>query len=530
MSNYIFVTGGVVSGVGKCVTTASLGRLLIERGLRVTLRKFDPYENLEKGNINPLQFGEVFVTADGHEDSLTLGKYERFLDIDLNKNSCYTTGEITNRVIEKNNRGEFSASVIQQVPHITSEIKKILREADNEKTDIVLVDIGGTVGDMETGVYLEAIRQFEREIKDENYIHIHITYAPYLNCSGDVKTKPTQHSIKEVMSYGLNPDVIICRTEKNVEFNEQKRKKLAMYCNLLDSNHVIHIPDCQSIYEVPIVMANEKLDILTCSKLGVEVSKLNLSIWQEMVDTMYEDLPIINIAIVGKYTEITNSYISVSEAVRHASFKNKYRAKITIISSEDLEVVGAKDMLKDYDGVIVGGGFGKSGINGKIMTAEYCRENKIPYLGLSLGMEVAVIEFARNVANLKDAHSTEFNENTQYPVIHKGNGEIRLGNYNVNFVEGTLARRLYGRPHMQERHRNAYEFNNEYKETFEKLGMVFSGFNDDNSLVETIEYIDHPFFMGTIYQPEFTSRPYRPHPIFVGFITGVISSFRKPKI
>jgi CTP synthase len=302
-----------------------------------------------------------------------------------------------------------------------------------------------------------------------------------------------------------------------------------MYCNLQDSNHVIPVPDCQSIYEVPIILANESVDILTCLKLGIEISNVNLSVWQDMVDNIYEDLPTINIAIVGKYTEITNSYISVSEAIKHASYKNKYRAKITIISSEDLEVVGAKEMLKDYDGVIVGGGFGKSGINGKILTAQYCRENKIPYLGLSLGMELAIVEFARNVIGLQNAHSTEFNENTPCPVIHKINQNMRLGNYNVKFIDGTLARRLYGRPQMQERHRNSYEFNNDYKEKFENAGMIFSGINEDNNLVETIEYIDHPFFMGTMYQPEFISRPYRPHPVFVGFITGVISAMKKSK-
>jgi len=533
MSKYIFVTGGVVSSLGKGITAASLGRLLIDRGIRVTIQKLDPYINVDPGTMNPAQHGEVFVTDDGIETDLDIGHYERFLDKNFDKNCNYTSGKIYSNIIAKERAGEYLGATIQVVPHVTSEIKSMMRNCDSPDIDVVIVEVGGTIGDMEGMAFLEAIRQFERELKPGNYCHIHCTLVPYLKAAGEVKTKPTQHSVKELTAMGLNPDIIVCRTDKDVELSAQNKKKIAMFCNLDSGDYVIHNPDCDTIYEVPLMLNKQKLDIIVCEKLGLELKPLNISKWQEMVDTYLSDLPTINIAIVGKYTEVPDSYISVIESIKHASLNNKFRAKISIVSSEDIEMMGAKEILKNFDGVVVPGGFGARGIEGKILTAEYCRENKVPYLGLCLGMQTAVIEFARNVAGLREANSTEFDDNTPYPVIDimeeqkmivdKG-ATMRLGSYDCHLKEGTTARRVYGMPDIKERHRHRFEFNNEYRERFESLGLVVSGINVERDLVEIVEYEDHPFFVASQFHPEFKSRPNRPHPLFVGLIRQAIAN------
>lgn len=539
MSKYIFVTGGVVSSLGKGITAASLGRLLIERGLRVTIQKLDPYINVDPGTMNPLQHGEVFVTQDGCETDLDIGHYERFLDIDFDKNCNYTSGKIYSSIISKERRGEFLGATIQVVPHVTGEIKNAMRSCSSPDIDVVIVEIGGTVGDIEGLAFLEAIRQFERELKSGNYLHIHCTLVPYLESAGEVKTKPTQHSVKELTSLGLSPDIIVCRTNKNIELSDHNKRKIAMFCNLDDPECVIHNPDCSSIYEVPLVLNNQGLDRIVCEKLGLPLGNPNLSNWKNMVDTILSDMPVVNIAIVGKYTEVPDSYLSVSEAIKHAALKNKYKARIDIISSEDIEVMQVKDVLKGYDGIVVPGGFGSRGIEGKIMTAKYCRENKVPYLGLCLGMQIACIEFARNVVGLKDANSTEFDCDTQNPVIHIMNEQkfiqdkgatMRLGNYKCHLLDGTKVRQLYGMPDIVERHRHRFEFNNDYADTFVKAGLTISGINDDKNLVEIIELKDHPFFVACQFHPEFKSRPYKPHPLFVGFVNQAIGNIKKSRL
>lgn len=533
MSKYIFVTGGVVSSLGKGITAASLGRLLIERGLKVNVQKLDPYINVDPGNMNPVQHGEVFVTHDGMETDLDIGHYERFLDKDFDKNCNYTSGKIYSSIISKERAGEYQGATIQVVPHVTSEIKNVMRACASPDTDVVIIEIGGTVGDMESMAFIEAIRQFERELKPTIYCHIHCTLVPYLEAAGEVKTKPTQHSVKELTSMGLNPDIIVCRTGKNVELTSQNKKKIAMFCNLDSPDYVIHNPDCDTIYEVPLILNKQGLDRFVCNILNLESSESNLTRWQEMVDMYLTNLPTINIAIVGKYTEVPDSYLSVIEAIKHASLHNKYKAKISIISSEDIEMMGAKEILKNFDGVVVPGGFGGRGIEGKILTAQYCRENKVPYLGIGLGMQTAVIDFARNVVGFRDANSTEFDETSAHPVFTKfrENADtvsmekcqiMRLGNYDCHLLESSLARRLYGMPDIKERHRNEYEFNNSYREKFIDMGLIISGVNEENNLVEIIEYNDHPFFIGTQFLPEYKSRPNRPHPLFVGLIRQAI--------
>lgn len=539
MAKYVFVTGGVVSSVGKGILVASLGRLLKERGYNVFLQKFDPYLNVDPGTVNPFQHGEVFVTYDGLETDLDVGHFERFLGEDLDKNCNATIGKIYSKVINKERAGDYRGDTIQVIPHVTSEIKAIMKSAGKDR-DIVIVEIGGTVGDIEMGAYLESVRQMERELKDGNYVHIHMTHCPYLECTGELKTKPTQHSVRELNESSLYPDIVVCRTAKDIEFTEHHKKKVAMFCNLNSPRDVIHLPDCKSIYEVPLVINSQALDRMVCEKLGLSIGKVNLSEWEDMVATMSRsDLPVVDIAIVGKYTEAKDSYLSVEEALRHAGFKNKYNVRISLISAEDLELRGAKEVLRDFHGVVVPGGFGSRGIEGKILAAEYCRENKVPYIGLCLGMQVAVIEFARNVAKLNYANSTEFNPNTPDPVIYlipeeKGITEkgasMRLGNYSCNLIDGSLARRLYGMPVIEERHRHRFEFNKDYVERFVSLGLKISGINMEHDLVEIIEYGDHPFFVASQFHPELRSRPFKPHPLFMGFMSASIGNIKKPKL
>lgn len=527
MSKYIFITGGVVSGLGKGITAASIGRLLVERGYRVSIQKFDPNLNLNASSISPSQYGEIFVTYDGKETSAGIGNYERFLDRELGGNSIFTSGQMYSEVLERERRGEYAGATIQVVPHVTSAIKSAMRSMAGEDIDIVIVEIGGTIGDMDVIPYLEALRQFERELREENYCHIHCTLLPYMSCTGELKTKPTQYSVRDLMSMGIDPDIIVCRTEKNVELTLQTRKKLAMFCNLDSSDCVIHNMDVDSIYEVPLNLQKQGIDRVICSRLGLELKEINLSKWQEMVDNYTANLPTVEIAIVGKYTGAQDTYLSLIEAIKHAGFHNKYKAKITIVSSEDIEMMGAKEILKNFDGIVVAGGFGSSGVEGDVLTAEYCRENKVPYLGICLGMETAIIDFARNVVGYRDANSMEFDNNTTHPVIISNpNNTLRLGAKKCTLKDSSLARRMYGMPEVNERHRHAYSFNNEYCNRFVEMGLVIAGVNEEENIVEVIEYEDHPFFVATQYHPEFKSRPNRPHPLFVGLIRQAIANKR----
>ncbi len=537
MTKYIFVTGGVVSSVGKGVTSASIGRLLVERGLKVSVLKFDPYLNLNLGALNPVQHGEIFVTSDGAEVDWGMGHYERFLDINVTSNSYYTAGMIYASLLDKEKEGKFLGSTIQVVPHLTAEIKSTIKAIGGQDIDVAIIEIGGTTGDIENQVFVEAIRQFERELKGGNYVHIHCALVPYLQNSKETKTKPAQQSAYQLMSMGIYPDFVVCRTDSNIELGDFNKKKIAMLCNLDDSSCVIHNPDCETVYEVPLVFKKQGFDRTICSKLGINSPDAGMEDWHQMVDTIESDLPSVNIAIVSKYTQVSDSYISIAEAIKHAAIKNKYSAKIDIVSSEDIEVFGAKEVLKNYNGVVVTQGFGTSGLEGKITTAQYCREHKVPYLGIGLGMHVAIIDFARNVAHLTDANSTEFNPLTPHAVVmqpekstnlfESDKSSVRLGSYKCTLGDSTLAKKLYASSEGIERHRHQFEFNNQYKENFEKLGMVFSGVNKDTNLADIIEYKDHPYFIATAFNPEFKSRPYRAHPLFVGLITQAIFNIKK---
>ena len=524
MSKYVFVTGGVVSSLGKGVTAASIARCLLDRGLRVNMIKLDPSLNVDTGNLNPHEHSEVFVTCDGMQGNVDLGYYERFLDIECRSNCYVTAGKVVRGVLEKDANGEYLGATISTVPHVTSEWKSYMRSAGSPDTDVVVVEVGGVVGDIENAAMLEAIRQFERELKYGGYVHVHVTLVPYLHGAGEVKTKPTQHSVKELGAMGLQPDLIICRTDADVNLIEQDKKKIAMFCGLDDPRCVIHEPDCESIYEVPLILSKQGADMIICQMLGLKVSASANAKWHEMVDVMTSNLPVVNIALVGKYLENKDAYLTVMEAIKSAGYKLRKRVNIDIISAEDIEMLGAKEALKNYAGVVIPGGFGTRGVEGKIATAKYCRENIVPMLGIALGMQAMVIEFARSVAHLSDANSLEVNSHSSSPVIIKGDTAMRLGNDDVHLKDGTLARRIYGMPDVEERHRNAYEFNNAYREKLENLGLVVSGINSQKDLVEVVELKDHPFYVGTIFEPEFRSRPLRPHPIFLSFLTQVINS------
>lgn len=532
MSKYVFVTGGVVSSLGKGITAASLGRLLINRGLHVTIQKLDPYINVDPGTMSPYQHGEVFVTEDGGETDLDIGHYERFLDINFHKNCNYTSGKIYSSIIAKERAGDYLGATIQVVPHVTNEIKTAMRSVAGDDIDVVIVEIGGTVGDMEGEPFLEAIRQFERELGYNNYVHIHTTLLPYLGAAGEIKTKPTQHSVKLLTSLGLMPDIIVCRSNADVELTDDLKNKIAMFCSLDSPKNVIHNPDCGSIYEVPNVLKEQHFDDVVLEKLQITAPEADMKAWNKMVET-YENknLPVVRVAIVGKYTMVPDAYISVTESIKHACIAHNVSPKVEIIDSELIEKDGAKKHLEGFDAIVVPGGFGSRGTEGKILTAKYCRENNIPYLGLCLGMQIAVIEFARNVAGLKDANSVELNETTPYPVINvmedqkiitqKG-GTMRLGEYTCRLIKGTKSARLYGKEEVKERHRHRYEFNNEYRELLEAKGLVVAGVNPKRNLVEIIELPDHPFYVAVQFHPEFKSRPYRPHPLFDGLISKAI--------
>ena len=530
-TKYVFVTGGVVSGLGKGITAASLGRLLKNRGLSISIQKFDPYLNVDPGTMIPYQHGEVFVTDDGAETDLDLGHYERFIDENLSKNSNVTTGRIYSTVIEKERRGEYLGGTVQVIPHITNEIKdKVYQVAKERDVDVVITEIGGTVGDIESQPFLEAIRQIKSEAGADNVCYIHVTLVPYLGKSGELKTKPTQHSVKELRTIGIQPDIIVCRTEK--ELNEDLKAKIGLFCNI-EGKSVIQNLDADHLYEVPLMLHGEGLDNLVIEKLHLGCKDIDNSEWIEMVNRIKNLKDNVEIALVGKYVELHDAYISVVEALSHGGYANDSEVKIRWINAEDIENGDVNEILKGVDGVLVPGGFGDRGVEGKIESIKWARENKVPFLGICLGMQCAVIEFARNVLGFEGANSSEINPDTKYPVIDLMNdqkdienlgGTMRLGQYPCKLDESSKSFDLYGTDLINERHRHRYEFNNTYREQIVEAGMKVAGTSPDNRLVEIVEIEDHPWFVAAQFHPELKSRPNKPHPLFRGFIEAALKN------
>lgn len=530
-TKYIFVTGGVVSSLGKGIVAASLGRLLKNRGIKVFMQKFDPYINVDPGTMSPYQHGEVFVTDDGAETDLDLGHYERFIDENLSKNSSVTTGRIYSDVIRRERRGDYLGATIQVIPHITNEIKKNLYEtAEQEDADVIITEIGGTVGDIESLPFLEAIRQARRDLGYDNTMYIHTTLIPYLKAAKEIKTKPTQHSVKELRALGIQPDVIALRSEKeHLEKVEQAKAKIALFCDVNVENVVIS-QDSSSIYKVPLYLHEEGLDKIVCEHFGFLDTKIDMAEWKELAHKIDNRTKSISIAIVGKYVALHDAYKSVSEALYHSGINSGYKVDIKWVHAEEVNNDNVKDILNDVDGVIVPGGFGPRAMNGKIATIKYVRENNIPFLGICLGLQMTVIEFARNVAGI-DAHTTEYDENTAHPIIdylpdqYEGidyGGTMRLGLYDCNITENSLAHKVYGSSAIKERHRHRYEFNNEYRELLESNGLIFSGVNPQTNLCEIVELPEHPYFIACQFHPEFLSRPQRPHPLFKELVNKAI--------
>ncbi len=527
---YIFVTGGVVSGLGKGITAAALGRLLKERGLRVTIQKFDPYINVDPGTMSPYQHGEVFVTDDGAEADLDLGHYERFIDENLSKNNSVTTGKIYWSIINKERKGEFLGATVQVIPHVTNAIKeRVYRVGKAENTDIVITEIGGTIGDIESLPFIEAIRQVSADKGRDNVMYVHVTLLPHLGNSEEPKTKPTQHSVKELRSIGIQPDVIVCRTSHRL--SDEVKEKLSLFCSV-PNDAIIQNTDLEALYEAPIMFEKEGLAKIVCNRLKIDAKDPDLSVWEEMVRLQKNLKGEVIIALVGKYVELQDAYISVVEALKHSGTKFSHDVNIRWVNAEQLDKAQIEENLKDVDGVLVPGGFGERGIEGKILSAQYARKNHIPFLGICLGMQVAVIEFARNVAGLCDANSSEFFDDLKYPVIdilpdqkdidEKG-GTMRLGLYPCKLIEGTFARSAYEGELVYERHRHRYEFNNEYRDILSSEGLLISGVSPCGKLVEIAEITGHPWFVGVQFHPEFKSRPNKPHPIFTGFLKASVN-------
>lgn len=524
-TKYVFVTGGVVSSLGKGITAASLGRLLKNRGLSVSIQKFDPYLNMDPGTMSPYQHGEVFVTDDGSETDLDLGHYERFIDENLSQNSNVTTGKVYWSVISKERKGDYLGGTVQVIPHITNEIKdRIFRVSKERDVDVVITEIGGTVGDIESLPFLEAIRQIKYDVGGENVLFIHVTLVPYLGKAGELKTKPTQHSVKELRSIGIQPDIIVCRSEKNL--SQDIRNKIGLFCNV-EGRAVIQNLDADTLYEVPLMLHEEGLDTLVCEKLKLESGEADNGKWEDMVYRMKNLKKHVKIALVGKYVELHDAYISVVEALSHGGLANDTEVEIKWVNAIHLNSENLDEKLSDADGILVPGGFGTRGIEGKILAVNFARTKDIPFLGICLGMQMAVIEFGRNVLGLEDAHSSEINPGTANPVIDlmpdqkdidELGGTMRLGLYPAQLKENTFARAAYGKELIYERHRHRYEFNNSYINDFIDKGMVFSGINPNKQLVEIVEIPANKWFVGTQFHPELKSRPNNPHPLFVGFI------------
>lgn len=523
---YIFVTGGVVSSLGKGITAASLGRLLKSRGLKVTLQKLDPYINIDPGTMSPYQHGEVFVTDDGAETDLDLGHYERFIDKNLTKNSSVTSGKVYWSVLNKERKGDYLGGTVQVIPHITNEIKERIFRAGNEKdVDVVITEIGGTVGDIESLPFLEAIRQVKYDIGKENTMYIHVTLVPYLGSAGELKTKPTQHSVKELRSIGIQPDVVVCRTERPL--TQEMKDKIALFCNL-DPGNVVQNGDVKSIYEVPLMLREEGLDEMALKTLHMNAGEPDLKEWTDMVERERNATAHTKIAIVGKYVELPDAYLSVIEALNHGGIYHNTKIDVEWIHAEDVTPLNAKEVLGQADGILVPGGFGERGIEGKIAAIQYARVNNVPFLGICLGMQLAVVEYARNMTGLDGANSAELQDSTPYPVIdlmpeqkdveEKG-GTMRLGLYPCKIAEDTFIEAAYGESLIYERHRHRYELNNEYRDQLVESGLVISGISPDERLVEAIEVKDHPWFVAVQYHPELKSRPTNPHPLFKDFIS-----------
>ena len=526
-TKYVFVTGGVVSGLGKGITAASLGRLLKTRGLKVASQKLDPYINVDPGTMSPLQHGEVFVTDDGTETDLDLGHYERFIDENLNKYSNLTTGKVYWNVLNKERQGAYLGQTVQIIPHITNEIKSyIYNLAKSTEADVVITEIGGTVGDIESLPFLEAIRQIKKEVGRNDVLYIHVTLVPYIGAAGELKTKPTQHSVKELRSIGIQPDIIVCRTERPL--SDEMKEKLALFCDI-DKDAVIENKTLNSIYEVPLLLSEEGMDRIVLEKLDLPNRPCDMEDWKKMVHAIYNTEKTLEIALVGKYVALHDAYLSVAEALNHAGIAYKTKVNIHWIDSETLEDpnLSMEEVFKGIDGIVVPGGFGNRGVEGKIRAVQYARENNVPYLGLCLGMQCAVMEFARHVVGLEGATSSEFHEDAKFPVIDlmpdqvdisdKG-GTMRLGLYPCKLTEGTKAHEVYGTNLIYERHRHRWEFNNKYRTEMVNAGLVLSGTSPDDRLVEIVELKDHPWFVGCQFHPEFKSRPTKAHPLFKGLI------------
>ncbi len=529
MPKYIFVTGGVISGVGKGITTAALGRILKSRSVSVTLQKLDPYLNVDPGTMSPYQHGEVFVTDDGAETDLDLGHYERFIDEELTKLSSVTTGQIYQSVINKERKGEFLGGTIQQIPHVTNEIKSRVREvARSTGAQVVIVEVGGTVGDIESQPFLEAIRQIRREERPEDTLSIHVTFLPHVGSTNEIKTKPTQHSVRELRSMGIQPDIILCRADHDV--TADIRRKIALFCDV-EERGVIAMPTMESIYQVPIVLQDENLGDYAIELLKLDAAPRDLTPWRQMVERLQNPDSEVEIAVVGKYVELHDAYLSIKEALIHAGIAHSARVNIRWVHSERLEQEPVESILDGVDGILVCPGFGERGIEGKIEAARFARENKIPYLGVCLGLQMMVIEFARNVLGLAGANSTEIDPHTPHPVISllseqtgvedKG-GTMRLGGYPCKLIPGTKAAKAYGTDSVIERHRHRWEFNNKYRQQLHDAGLIASGTLPDGSLVEIGEVVDHPFMVGSQFHPEFRSRPDRPQPLFRDFVAAAL--------
>lgn len=535
-TKYIFVTGGVVSGLGKGITAASLGRLLKSRGLKVTAQKLDPYLNIDPGTMNPVQHGEVFVTDDGAETDLDLGHYERFIDESLSQNSNLTSGRVYWKVLTDERKGVYGGKTVQIIPHVTNEIKRFVEKNRETEPDVCFVEVGGTIGDIESQPFLEAIRQFSVEYGRENCLFVHVTLVPYLAASDELKSKPTQHSVKELLSIGIQPDIIVCRTEHPL--SDDIRTKISLFCNV-DKECVIENNNCDILYAVPMMLKNEGLDKVVIKKLGLKCGEPDLTDWESMLDALRNPVQTVKIAMVGKYVELHDSYISVNEALKHGGIETRSAVDIRWIDSETLEGdVNLDELLGDMDGILVPGGFGSRGIEGKIKACNYARMNNIPYLGICLGMQIAIIEFARNVLGLEGANSAEINPDTPYPVIDilpeqkdvkEMGGTMRLGKYPCVLNPESKAFALYNESMIYERHRHRYEVNNDYRNDLEKGGMIFAGTSPDNHIVEMIEIPSHPWFVAGQFHPEFKSRPNKPHPLFRGFVTAAAEHLKSKK-
>ncbi len=537
MAKHIFVTGGVTSSLGKGIIAASLAKLLQARGYKVTIQKFDPYINVDPGTLNPYEHGECYVTDDGAETDLDLGHYERFLNISTSQANNVTTGRIYQTVINKERRGDYLGKTVQVIPHITDEIKRrVLLLEEKDDYDIIITEIGGTVGDIESLPYVEAIRQLRLDLGKENCLSIHLTLIPYLSAAKELKTKPTQHSVKELLKAGIQPDILVCRCEHKL--SKEVRNKLALFCNV-EKESVIEALDAESIYDVPILMYREKLDKIALKKMGMKVGKsLDLEAWKAFLGKLKNPTSEVNIALVGKYNELQDAYKSIHESFVHAGASNECKVNVISVHSESITKGNASEILRNVHGVLVAPGFGERGIRGKLKAIQYVRENNIPFFGICLGMQCAVVEFANNVIGLKSAASMEVKENAEHPVIHlmesqkdiktKG-GTMRLGSYKCQLTKGSHSAKAYGKQMIEERHRHRFEFNNKYTKKFEKAGMNMVGINPDNKLVEIVEIPDHPYFVGVQFHPELKSRAERPHPLFVSFVKAA-GDYRKSKI